>query len=160
MKQAAKLLICFLACFALLTGCGAKAETFTCKDLTLQLPEGYLDLLEETGESDADFLLGRDKVIVKGIAEDKSSLLELDARWTLERYGQFVLQANNLSCSLEDSEVGYRFTYEAPVDGATYTYIGILWEGDVHYWMVQIYCPTEVFAGKQQEILNILDSLS
>ncbi|MBQ4641459.1 MAG: hypothetical protein IJB47_02460 [Oscillospiraceae bacterium] len=158
MKQTAKLLICFLVCLVLLTGC-EKGERFICKDLTLQLPVGYRDLSGESFAQDADFLLGRDRVIIQGIAEEKASLLELDDRWTLERYGQFVLQANGLSCSLKSSDGCYRFSYEASVNNAAYTYTGAVWEGEDHYWVVQIYCPSDVFESKQQEILDIMDSL-
>lgn len=160
MKQTAKLLLGLLACIVLLAGCGTKQETFVCKDLSVQLPQGYMDLLEETDNADADFLLGHNKVIIQGIAEDKAALLKLDSGWTLDRYGRYILQANGLSCLLEDKNGSYRFTYEAPVDGMTYTYTGVIWEGDAHYWVVQSYCPTEVFADKQQEILKILDSIS
>ncbi len=155
MKHPAKLLLCLVLCLVLLSGCG-KGVAFVCEDLTLQLPDGYLDLLEETG-TDADFLLGRDQVIVKGIAEDKASLPEAMA---LQDYGTLLLETNDLDCALVQEGNHYRFTYEASVDGASYTYTGIVWEGDVHYWAVQVYCPTEVFAGKQQEIQQILDSVS
>ncbi len=158
MKHPAKLLLCLALCLALLTGC-QKGETFVCEDLTLQLPEGYLDLQEDTGDTDADFLLGRDQVVIKGIAEDKAPLQEA-SDMTLQDYGELLLEANGLTCSLEQDGELYRFTYEASVDGVSYAYAGIVWEGDVHYWTVQIYCPAEVFTGKQQEIQQILDSVS
>ncbi len=160
MKQTAKLLLCLLVCAALLAGCGETRETFSCKDLTLQLPAGYRDLSAESFAGDADFLLGGDRVILQGIAEEKTALLEMDPGWTLERYGQYMLQANGLSCPLDGSDGCYRFTYDAPVDGTTYTYTGAVWEGSVHYWVVQVYCPSDVFQDKQQEIRSILDTLS
>lgn len=158
MKHPAKLLLCLVLCLALLSGC-KKGDTFVCEDLTLQLPEGYLDLQENAGNLDADFLLGRDKVVIKGIAEDKTPLQEASSM-TLQDYGALLLETNDLDCTLEQAGNHYRFTYKAMVDGASYTYTGIVWEGYVHYWAVQVYCPTEVFAGKQQEIQQILDSVS
>jgi hypothetical protein len=127
---------------------------------TLRMLEGYIDIYLPDLKYMAADPARRYSAAADYPDAAQAALLEMDSGWTLERYGQYILQASGLSCPLEAENGSYRFTYEAPVDGATYTYIGILWEGDVHYWMVQIYCPTEVFAGKQQEILNILDSLT
>ena len=156
MKRAAKLLLCLRVCLFLLPGCRQQEEVFSCEDLSLTLPAGYMNLSAEPYAADADFLLGRDRVIIRGITEDKAALLAQNPDMTLGRYGQRMLLSNGLSCPLEQDNT---FTYEATVGDTAYTYTGIIWEGDVHYWVVQLYCPSEVFPSKQQEILQIMDSL-
>lgn len=139
-----------------LTGCSASDQfQITCKDLTITLPETYLDLSEESYAEGADFLYGKERLIILGLGEKKSDL-EI---YNLEAYTAQVLKGNALSCTLETVGNSYRFTYQAPVYDTSYSYVTGTYETAEHFWVVQCYCPTEYLETYQQEITVILDSI-
>ena len=147
--------VCLLLVLCLL-GCSASRDTqVSCKELTLTLPGDYLDLSGESYAQDADFLYGRERLIVLGLGEAKTDL-EI---YTLDAYTALVLKGNSLACTLETVENSYRFTYDAPVGDTVYTYVTGTYEGPEHFWVVQCYCPAEDLETYQQEITAILDSV-
>ena len=147
--------VCLLV-ILFLFGCSApKDSQVSCKDLTLTLPEAYLDLSGEPYAEDTDFLYGRDQLIVLGLGEKKS---DLDI-YTLDAYTAQVLNGNALACALETVGNSYRFTYEAPVGDTRYSYVTGTYESPEYFWVVQCYCPTQYLETYRQEISAILDSV-
>ena len=147
--------VCLLLILCLL-GCSASSEiTLSCKDLTITLPDIYLDLSKEDYARDVDFLYGRERLIVLGFGEKKSDLNV----YNLDAYTALVLKGNSLSSTLETVEDGYRFTYKMPVVDTEYVYVTGTYEGREHFWVVQCYCPAEYLDTYQQEIDIILDSV-
>ena len=147
--------VCFLLILCLL-GCSAAKDTqITCKELTLTLPEIYLDLSAESYAEEADFLYGRGRLIVMGLGEAKSELKTA----TLDGYTALVLKAHALTCSPERTGNGYRFSYDAPVGDPVYSYVTATYESSAHFWVIQCYCPAEYLETYAQEISTILDSV-
>lgn len=147
--------VCLLLILGLL-GCSASdATTISCKDLTVTLPNVYMDLSDEAYAKDTDFLYGRERLIVLGLGEKKTDLNVFN----LEAYTALVLKDNSLACTLETVENGYRFTYKAPVVDTEYVYVTGTYEGREHFWVIQCYCPAEYLDTYQQEIDTILDSV-
>jgi len=150
-------ILCVIALVCLLGGCASRADgVYTCKDLTITLPGVFEDLSREPYGQDADFLLGKDKLIVMGLAEEKEDLPGL----TLKDYTALVIQGNGLSCKAQELESGYLFSYEAPVEEERYTYETLTLETDKHFWVIQCYCPADHYRMLEPQIAGILANVS
>ena len=147
--------VCLLLVLCLLGCSAANGTQVTCKDLTLTLPDSYLDLSAEAYAEDADFLYGRGRLIVLGLGEKKTELKTA----TLDGYTALVLKAHALTCSPERTSNGYRFSYDAPVGDTVYTYVTATYESPEHFWVIQCYCPATDLETYTQEISAILDSV-
>ena len=157
MKRSASALICLICAMCLLGGCAAPADMpITCGDLSLVLPAGFMELTDVSAAQSADFLYGKDTLIVMGLSERKDSLQKM----TLEEYTTLVIRGNGLDVTWEKIPVGYRFAYEASVEEDTYTYVAATCETGENFWIIQCYCPKGTLSGNIETITQILESIS
>ncbi len=157
MKRLA-LLLCLLMIVSLLGGCNDSypaGKTLHFADLQLTLPGDFMDLSAEGIDADADFLYGRNTLIVKGAAEDKSKLQTM----TLEEYTALLISGNGLKTTPEVFGKGYVFSYQKAVGTEDYTYITATFEGNSNFWLFQFYCPTADLEKNQPEIDMILSGI-
>ena len=127
-----KLLCVFLAiCLCLsLCACGQEETatvSHTYEDLTISLPENFIDLSDEAYAAGLTFLQGLDPIAVNGVREEKSVFANYGLELDLERYAKLVPMANNLSVQPTEKEGILTFSYEATTDGVSYTYVVTLW---------------------------------
>ncbi len=156
MKQRAAFLLCLTMILCLLGGCSSPAgKPVACKDLSLNLPGEFFDLSGESYAKEADFFYGLDKLIVMGMAEEKTLLKKM----TLEEYTDLVISGNKLTCTPRSLSNGYCFTYEATVGEDTYIYTTATFESGTRFWILQCYCPSEDYPQKQALIVEILESV-
>ena len=158
MKRFALAFVSMMVAICLLAGCADSyppGKTLTCEDLQITLPGDFIDLSAEAYAEDADFLYGRNTLIVKGMAEKKNALQAL----SLDAYTALVIKGNGLSCTPERFLDGYTFTYETPVGHENYTYITAVFEGETNFWLLQFYCPSANRAENQPEIDMILSAI-
>ena len=157
MKKRIALLLCLTMLICLLGGCSSPAgKPITCKDLTLKLPGEFYDFSGESYAKEADFFYGRDKLIVMGMAEEKTILKKM----TLEEYTELVIQGNKLQCVPRRLSNGYCFTYETPTsDGTYYIYTVATFESGTRFWILQLYCPSDDYPERQKMIVEILESV-
>lgn len=156
MKHRTGVWLCLILAVCLLAGCASRGETaVTCKDITVTFPTDFINLSEASYAEDADFLYGKDTLIVMGLAETKAPLGAV----TLPQYTELVIKGNQLSATPRVVSNGYQFTYEASVDGTSYTYVVATAEGPENFWIVQCYCPSSVYEKNRTDISRILDSL-
>lgn len=155
MRKLIPLLLIFALC---LTGCGGKTTSTarTYEDLTISVPEDFIDLTEETFAADFNFVFGRDPIALNGLREEKATFEAYGLQWDLATYGQFLLKANNVSSTLEQKDGIYTFSYTS----GDFTYIVTLWETEEAFWTVQAYCPTADYASVKGEIWQILSSVT
>ena len=140
----------------LLAGCtDPVGKAVAHKDLTLILPEDFLDLSGESYAEDADFIYGRHSLVFKGLAEAKTGLQDM----TLQEYTDQVISANKKTATPKASGEGFLFTYEADVDGAVYSYTVATYETQENFWILQFYCPKDTLAENQPEIDIILEGI-
>ncbi len=156
MKHPVASVLCLVLALCLLVGCSKAEGGITCKDLTLTLPDGFMDLSSEFYAGDADLYYGCKTLIVKGLAEEKTGLIDM----TLEQFTGYVIRSNNLTCTPTATEYGYIFTYEAPVGEKTYSYTTATFEGKTNFWILQCYCPTENMAEHKADIDAIFNSIA
>ena len=155
MKQALILLVILSLC---LTGCGGKADAvfrnFT--DLSIEIPEDYLDLSKESFAVDLDFIFGKDPITVSGYAEEKEAFLEYGLELDLQDYGELLMASNKVESQLTEKNGIYCFTYTA----GEFTYLVTLWETESSFWTVQAYCMTKEYSKVEDEIWKILSSVT
>ena len=155
MKKLVLLLVVFSLCLA---ACGADTATVshTYEDLTLEIPETYIDLSDEDFAEGLDFVFGQDPIAVNGLREPKATFEAYGLEMDLERYGSLLLKANNVSNELTRKDGIPTFTYES----GEFTYVVTLWETEEAFWTVQAYCPTEDYSASQKAMWQILSSVT
>ena len=160
-----KKLLCVVLAICLCLGlcaCGQKEVaqvSHTFKDLTISLPENFIDLSDEAYATGLEFLQGLDPIAVNGLREEKSVFASYGLELDLERYAKLVVMANNLSVQPQEIDGVLTFTYEATTDGVSYTYVVTVWETESAFWTVQAYCPTADYAKVQDQMWEILKSV-
>jgi len=158
MKRFALAFVSIMAAVCLLAGCAdgyPEGQTMTFGDLQITLPGDFIDLSAEAYAEDADFLYGRNTLILKGMAEQKAALQEM----TLDTYTSWIVKGNGLSCTPEVFRDGYLFSYETPVGNQNYTYTTAVFEGETNFWLLQFYCPTANLEENQPEMDIILSAV-
>ena len=147
-----------LVSLCLLGGCAdnyPEGKTITYEDLQMTLPGDFIDLSAESYAEDAQFLYGRNTLILKAMAEKKGTLQEM----SLDVYTSWVIKGNELSCTPEIFHDGYLFSYETPVGNENYTYTTAVFEGKTNFWLLQFYCPSVNLKENQPEMDIILSAV-
>ena len=153
-----KLILLLLVCSLCLAACSAKETTalHSYEDLTIRIPADYIDLSDEEFAEGLDFVFGLDPIAINGLREEKATFAAFGLEMDLERYGKFLIAANNVSCQLTQTDGIWNFSYAS----GDMTYVVTLWETEDAYWTVQGYCPTESYHKVKKDIWNILSSVT
>lgn len=158
MKRFALAFVSVVVAVCLLGGCAdnyPQGQTVVYEDLQITLPGDFIDLSKEAYAEDANFLYGRNTLILKAMAEKKTSLQEM----TLDGYTSLVIKGNELTCAPEAFRDGYLFSYETPVGNENYTYVTAVFEGEINFWLLQFYCPSANLTENQPEMDMILSAV-
>ena len=158
MKRFALAFVSILVAMCLLGGCAdnyPEGQTVTYGDLQITLPGDFIDLSAESYAEDAEFLYGRNTLILKAMAEKKDTLQKM----TLDAYTSLVIKGNQLTCVPEVFRDGYLFSYETMVGNENYTYTTAVFEGQTNFWLLQFYCPSVNLSENQPEIDIILSAV-
>ena len=158
MKRFALAFVSIMVVLCLLGGCAdnyPQGQTVTYEDLQITLAGDFIDLSAEDYAKDAEFLYGRNTLILKAMAEKKAALQEM----TLDAYTSWVIKGNGLSCEPEVFRDGYLFSYETPVGNENYTYTTAVFEGETNFWLLQFYCPSVNLKENQPEMDMILSAV-
>ena len=162
MKRIICVLLVILSCLGL-CACGKEkvaTAPHTYEDITIQLPEDFIDLSDEAFASDLVFIQGKDPIAVNGLREEKALFESYGLELDLLRYAKLVVLSNNLTMQPEEKDGVLTFSYEAVTDGVSYTYVVTLWETKDAYWTVQAYCPTADYQKVKNDIWEILSSVT
>lgn len=154
-----KALISLVFVLCILTGCSQKSSGPALDELTLSLPDNFVDMTQDEILGDGqDFLYGYDGIYVGGFQENKAELAEFFSDTSLEDYVQLVIDLNKLNCEAQETDGLWNFTYTTQVEGAEYTFICAVYETEDNFWRVQACCPTERFAENQQTMWEYVAS--
>lgn len=161
-KKPGLLLLVLILTVNLLWGCTGKTaqQTVSCQELTISLPGSFLDL-QDTVSSDAlAFVYGYESIVVMATYEDATTLdaylPDLDA----QQYAQLFVQSNQLPGEVTVTDGIPTFTYTVNSDDAALTYLCGVFQSDVRFWLVQVYCPADRFADSRQQMWEILSSVT
>ena len=153
-----KLILLLLVCVLCLTACSAKEVTapHSFEDLTIRIPESFIDLSEEDYAEGLNFVFGLDPIAINGLREEKATFEAYGLEMDLERYAKLLIAANNQSCQPTQTDGIWNFSYTS----GEMTYVVTLWETEEAFWTVQGYCPTAEYSKVKKDIWNILSSVS
>ena len=154
-RTAILLLLCLILSLA---ACGheAAAPSYAFDDLSIQIPEDYINLSDEEFAAGLDFLFGLDPIAVNGLREEKATFEAYGLQIDLQTYGKYLMKANNVSGELEEKDGILSFSYES----GDFTYVVTLHESQNAFWTVQAYCPTEDFPKSEEKMWQILSSVT
>lgn len=155
-----KKIICVLAVavmlLSLLSGCnmlwdvaGSTAKTYSTDDLTLELPANMMDLKGDDFE-EYDMVYANDKFGIFLLKEPREDFADYDPDLDVQGYAELMTEASRevsdaepvLSRSAAGNPV---ITYEATVDGETFSYYTVLLGNDEAFFSLQFYCGKDKF---------------
>lgn len=153
-----KIVSLFLVLSLLLAGCAQKAPaaSHTFEDLSIEIPENFINLSDEEFAAGLDFVFGLDPIAVNGLREEKAIFEAYGLEMDLRRYAQLIVNSNNILAELEEKDGILTFSY----DSGDFTYVVTLWETERAFWTVQAYCPTEEYGKVNKDIWKILSSVT
>ena len=158
MKKHFSLLLAVLMLCICLAGCVAKETTapHSYEDLTIRIPADFPDLSDADFAQGFSFVFGLDPIAVNGLREEKATFRAYGLEPDIRQYGEWILAANHVSAELSQKDGIWTFSYPS----GDYTYLVTLWETRDAFWTVQAYCPTVDFPRCEQEMWQILSSVT
>lgn len=155
MKKALLLLLILALC---LTGCSHEpaAPSYQFDDLSIQIPEDYINLSDEEFAEGLSFVFGLDPIAINGLREEKATFEAYGLQLDLQTYGTLLSKSNNVSTQLTEKDGIPTFTYTS----GDFTYVVTLWETEEAFWTVQAYCPTADYSKVKGDIWEILSSVT
>ena len=140
------------------SACSTNSQTHG--ELTIYLPEEFVDLSEESYAAEFDFLYQNSAVAVAGIREAKATLPVLDGPPTVQYYAEMLMDHNDLPGRPEQKDGIWYFSYEAVSAGTPMTYICAVYDCVDCFWLVQTYCRSEAFPAQQAHMWQYLSSVT
>ena len=153
-----KLIPLLLALSLFLSGCGHEpaAPSYAFDDLSIQIPEDYINLSDEDFAADLAFVFGKDPIALNGLREEKTLFEAYGLELDLQRYADLIRMSNNVSAEVTQRDGIWTFSYES----GGFTYVVTLWETEDAFWTVQAYCPNENYGKVKDDIWEILSSVT
>lgn len=153
-----KLIILALILCVCLSGCAHEAAdpSYAFEDLSIQIPEDYINLTGEDFAQGLQFVFGKDPIALNGLREEKATFAAYGLQLDLEDYGNLLRKANNVQGELKRTDGIWNFSYDAK----GFTYVVTLWETEEAFWTVQSYCPTENYSEVKDQMWKILSSVT
>ena len=156
MKKMIRLLALLLA-LALLTGCGASAKTFTCKELSIEIPSYMRDVSGQSEFSAFTFALDSSKIAVFGLNETFADYPVLE-EYNTQDYAELVISSHGLSGTVSQRGNYHYIVYAAETEAGEYTYVAGIFRNDNGFWMVQVCSLTENY--NEEAFLGYLDTVT
>ena len=125
----------------------AESKTFTAEDMKITLTDEFITVRQEGFTA----CYGTGDVTVLA-TEEAFSLMAGFSSYTIEDYGNLILQNNTIGATLQTAPNGLvYFEYEATSD-ATYRYRAYLYKESDAFWMIQFAVEASAFAEYEDEI--------
>ena len=149
-----------LLALCLLVACGGSSEpkTYTCGNLTMEIPSYMRDVSGQSDFANFNFALDSTKLAIFGLNETFADYPVLEDYDTLG-YAELVISGYSLnSTAQERTGKGYHYVvYNAETDMGEFTYIAGIFRNDAGFWMIQICGPASDF--DQEANLTWLDTV-
>lgn len=130
------IIIGFLSNLDLFLDLNSKPETFTADGMQITLTSAF----DEASFEGYNVCYESDDVAVL-VLKEEFTLFAPDENFTLEEYGNILLEGNDLSstASLQttDGITHFEYEYTSPEDGNDYNYFATIYKSDDAYWLIQ-----------------------
>ena len=127
------LLLC--AALLVLTACFGADKDFSVAGMTITLTSQFTEK-DMMGQTKYYQSLRAVVTVLKEGFEDLGGAQD----WTLTKYTQAVLKANNLKSGITEGEKYYSFTYEKSLNGQDYYYFATTHKASDAFWLIQFGC--------------------
>lgn len=159
MKRPGIFLLTLALCASLLWGCTPKDQTVICGKLTVTLPGTYQDKGNEPYADGLDLLYSNETVAVMVTSEDASVLTAYFPDMGAMEYAQLFLQSNGLPGNVKSLDSIPIFTYTRDSGSTSLTYLCGVFASAQRFWVVQLYCDTQLYPKQQAQMQQILSSV-
>ena len=149
-------IVCLFLCIVCLTACADKTVSVVCEDLTLTLPESYVNLSNKDYADEFDFLYGVGSEAVLGFRYSRSLLEQKFPDISAKKYAQMFVDQANLSCPVTETDGLVSFVYTATTAEGEITYLSAAFMTENNLWIVQFYCPASDYAQKSADFMQYL----
>ena len=117
---------------------GNDPKTFTDEGMSIVLTEGF----KSTSVDGYNFAFESRDAVVFGLKEP-FTLMEGFENYTIEEYGQLIIDNNELDSGLQTKDGTTYLTYTGDVDGTQYHYTAYLYKAGDAFWMIQFATTSE-----------------
>ena len=161
MKRLFSLMSAVLIALSVLAGCQkpVKDQTVVCQDLTLTLPGNYVNQINEPFAEDLDLLYSHGTEAVLAFKQERAALETVFPELNAESFAEMFIQKAGLEIAVELHDDLVTFTYTAEADGTGVTYLTGVYMTEKNFWVVQFYCPSADFSGRQADFLRYLSKI-
>lgn len=162
MKTTIRVIALVLA-MALLTGCTLlpskdSTKSYSCRDLTMEIPSKMKDVSGQEEFSGFTFALDSNKLVIFGLNETFSDYPALE-EYTTKDYADLLIQVYGVNSTVQErSGKDYHYlVYTADTDLGEFTYMAGIFRNSNGFWMIQVCTPTEKY--DQEEFFSYLDTV-
>jgi len=156
MKKMIRVLALLLA-LTLLAGCGASSKTYTCNELSMEVPSYMRDVSGQSAFSDFTFALDSTKIAVFGLNETFADYPVLE-EYDTKGYADLVISSYGLDSTAVQRGNYHYVIYTAETEQGEYTYVAGIFRNDKGFWMIQVCAPTKNY--DQETFLGYLDTIT
>ena len=148
------LTLCLWACSP-----GMPEQTVICGELTICLPASFLDLSDQHYDKDLVMVFGYKDVVVSASREPATELKAQIPGIDAEEYAKLVVQTNGIDAQVENKDGIPTFTYTMGEGENAFTYLAAVFVSEKHFWLVQCFCPADVFGQHHRTMWNYLTTV-
>ncbi len=160
MRKITSLIIVFVLIAACFAGCSLPETAHQHGDLTITLPVSFVSQEEDAKAQGMEFFYLSGNMGICGIYEDKTELEDMFGELDAKEYAQLIVDLNEMESDPVEKDGHYTFTYYDEVDGDAFTYVGVIYETEEAFWMVQGYCLSSSYEKLQNELWKHLTSVT
>lgn len=162
MKKTIRIVALLLA-MALLTGCTLlpskdSTKSYTCRDLTIEIPSKMKDVSGQEDFSGFTFALDSNEIAIFGLNETFAEYPDLE-EYTTKDYADLLIQFYGVNSTVQErSGKDYHYlVYTADTELGEFTYMAGIFRNSNGFWMIQVCSLTTNY--DQEAFLSYLDSV-
>ena len=156
MKKTFRVLALLLV-ITLLAGCGASSKTYSCKELSMEVPSYMRDVSNQSDFSDFTFALDSSKIAIFGLNETFADYPVME-EYDTAKYAELMISSYGLNSTAVQRGNYHYVIYTAETGQGEFTYVSGIFRNDKGFWLVQVCALTENY--NQETFLGYLDTIT
>ena len=162
MKTTIRVIALVLA-MVLMTGCTLlpskdSTKSYSCRDLTMEIPSKMKDVSGQEEFSGFTFALDSNKLVIFGLNETFAEYPVME-EYSTKDYADLLIQLYGVNSTVQErSGKDYHYlVYTADTELGEFTYMAGIFRNSNGFWMIQVCTPTEKY--DQEEFFSYLDTV-
>ena len=153
-------IVSLLLALVLLTACGgASTKSYTCRELTMEVPSSMRDVSGQSDFSTFTFALDSKKLAIFGLNETFAEYPVLE-EYTTKDYADLVIELYSVNgTAAQRAGKNYHYIiYTAQTSQGEFTYMAGIFKNSTGFWMIQIAAPTADY--NQEAFFSYMDTVN